>query len=435
MVRWRSFSAALLLAVGCGRFGYEFLPLRVEDGPDTNAGGAAGASADDPPADGGGSGGMRGAVDASAEVTPGDDAGTGAGGAAAPCSVVGSPAAWWDASFGRRRQLDFNNSNQSQALDDFVVLVVLRADGGTPFDYSHARPDGADLRFVDDDGVTQLKHHVERWQPGGASYVWVRVNRIDAASTSDHIWLYHDNATAPVVDDEPGTYAPEFGAVLHLGETNGAFRDSVSGIDCIWQPQAESARGASGAIAAAVTVANQGGIVCPNDMLLGMGDYTITAWVHPAPGNSAVYGTIVAVEGLTYPNPGPALVLRTSDLAVTAWYEGYLSGPAQAPESTWSMATVRVKVDGSSGVIEGRVNAGPWATLWSGDTTGEGVIAGSPLTIGTWIGDGFPDHFRGDIDEVRISTVMRSDDYLAVEYLSQSDALITQSAEMAALCP
>jgi hypothetical protein len=209
----------------------------------------------------------------------------------------------------------------------------------------------------------------------------------------------------------------------------------VSGIDCTWQPQAESARGASGAIAAAVTVANDAGIVCPTDMLLGMGDYTITAWVRPnVPGSATAYGTIVDVEGLTYPNAGPALVLRTSDLALTTWYDGYVSSPARVTESTWSMATLRVRVDSSSGVIEGRVNAGPWATLRFGDTTAEAVIAGSPLTIGTWIGDGFPAYFHGDIDEVRVSRVARSDDYLALEYLSQSDALITQSVELAAPC-
>lgn len=240
---------------------------------------------------------------------------------------------------------------------------------------------------------------------------------------------------APAIADERGTYAPDFAAVFHLGEASGAFRDGVGGTDCSWQTQAESARGAAGAIGAAVTVANGAGVVCPNDMLLGMGDYTITAWVHPdAPGSPTDYSTIVDVEGLTYPNPGPALILRTSDLAVATWYEGYVSGPARLSEGSWSMETARVKVDGSSGVIEGRVNNGPWVTLRSGDTTGEGVIAGSPLTIGTWIGDGYPAYFHGDIDEVRVSRVLRSDDYLAAEYLSQSDAFITQGSEQAAFC-
>src|SRR6185436_2753180 len=226
----------LLLAAGCGRFGYELLPLK----PDTSPGGPVNSVSvspvpgspvpGSPPPEDAGMGGRSAGVDASAAVNPGDeDAGSGAGSDAAPCQVLGAPADWWDPRFGQRRRLVFNNSGQSQALDDFVVLVVLRADGATPFDYSHARPDGADLRFVDDDGVTQLKHHVERWQPGGVSYLWVRVQRIDAAPASDHIWLYHGNPTASAVDDEAGTYAADFGAVFHLGEASGSFRDSVSG--------------------------------------------------------------------------------------------------------------------------------------------------------------------------------------------------------------
>lgn len=426
MARWWSFSGVLLLlAAGCGRFGYQPLPLKVEEGPDTD--GVDPMTEHRPTQDGG----INGGVDASASVTPGEDA----GGDAVPCQAVSAPADWWDPSFGYRRRLTFDNSGQSQALDDFVVLVVLRPSGGTPLDYHHVRPDGADLRFVDDDGVTLLKHHVERWQPGGVSYLWARVNRIDAASASDHIWLYHGNPTAPATEDEPGTYAPAFGAVFHLGETSGAFRDGVRGTNCNWRPEAGSARGAAGAIGAAVTVANSGGVVCPNDRLLGMGDYTITAWVRPnALGNPTDYGTIVAAERLFYPNAGPSLVLRTSDLAVSAWYNNYLSSPARLTDNTWSMATMRVKVDSSAGVIEGRVNTSRWETLRSGDTTQERVIAGSPLTIGTWIGDGAPDYFQGDIDEVRVSSVVRSDDYLAVEYLSQSDALITQSSEAAAFC-
>jgi biopolymer transport protein ExbB len=422
------FSGALfLLAAGCARFGYEFLPLNAGERPDTGDGGAVDPATEDPATDG------RASADAGATVSPVEDSGSGD---ATACQSMGALADWWDPSFGYRRRLAFNNSGQSQALDDFVVLVVLRGTGATSFDYNHARPDGADLRFVDDDGVTQLAHHVERWQRGGDSYAWVRIPRIDAAPASDHVWLYHGNPTAPAVADEPGTYAPEFGAVFHLGETSGAFRDGVTGIDCSWQPQAGAARGAAGAIGAAVTVANEAGIICPNDMLPGMGDYTLTAWVQPsAPGGSPEYGTIVGVEGLTYPNPGPALILRSSDFAVSAWYGEYVSGSARAAASTWSMATLRVRVDGSAGVIEGRVNTGPWATLRTGNTTQEAVIAGSTLTIGTWIGDGLPDYFQGEIDEVRVSRVARSDDYLRAEYLSQTDTLITQSSELAAFCP
>ena len=58
-------------------------------------------------------------------------------------------------------------------------------------------PNGADLRFVDADDSTLLDHEIESWNPGGTSYVWVRVPTIDGSSSSDFIYLYYDKTGAP----------------------------------------------------------------------------------------------------------------------------------------------------------------------------------------------------------------------------------------------
>jgi len=54
---------------------------------------------------------------------------------------------------------------------DFEVKVVLNTGN---FDYAHAMPNGADLKFFDE-GANKLSHWIESWNPGGTSVIWVKV--------------------------------------------------------------------------------------------------------------------------------------------------------------------------------------------------------------------------------------------------------------------
>jgi hypothetical protein len=65
------------------------------------------------------------------------------------------------------------------------------------------------------------------------------------------------------------------------------------------------------------------------------------------------------------------------------------------------------------------------------NTDGRGVANGAAaLVIGnTW------EDFHGLIDEVRISDVARSEDYVAAQYLSMTDVFITYADEAGRSCP
>ncbi len=62
----------------------------------------------------------------------------------------------------------------SEPLSGFPVLVKLYNGLGDGFRYSDMRADGADMAFTLEDG-TPLPHDVDTWNPGGDSYVWVRI--------------------------------------------------------------------------------------------------------------------------------------------------------------------------------------------------------------------------------------------------------------------
>src|SRR4051812_19915246 len=71
---------------------------------------------------------------------------------------------------------DGANLPAGTAVDGFPLLVRLHHDG---FDFSQAKPDGADVRFTTGDGKL-LAHQIEEWNAAaGTASLWVRVPRIE----------------------------------------------------------------------------------------------------------------------------------------------------------------------------------------------------------------------------------------------------------------
>ena len=90
-------------------------------------------------------------------------------------------------------------TNQAETLTDFPVLVVLSNNvGGSAFDYSHfLSPAGWDLRFRDAGDTTDLNYEIESWNTNGASHVWVRVPELagDGATAILAKWGDSDQST------------------------------------------------------------------------------------------------------------------------------------------------------------------------------------------------------------------------------------------------
>jgi len=137
---------------------------------------------------------------------------------------AGCPPDWWSCRWTRRRAITFNNASPGEALADFPVLLIL--DSGR-VDYASTQDTGADLRFVDANGVDELDHEIERWDKSGDSFVWVKVPQIDA-SDADFIWMYYGNvaASAPSAQKASQVWSNGFQAVYHFDQD---LRDSSGG--------------------------------------------------------------------------------------------------------------------------------------------------------------------------------------------------------------
>ncbi len=122
-----------------------------------------------------------------------------------------------------KRELTFNAQPLQEVLVDFPVLVTL---DDTRIDYAQTQPRGADLRFVDDDG-TLLAHEIEQWRPGGVSSIWVRIPRFDPR-TRKTITYFYGSDTARALSTSAQVFSA-YEAVYHLSDSlavNRVIRDA-----------------------------------------------------------------------------------------------------------------------------------------------------------------------------------------------------------------
>jgi hypothetical protein len=348
--------------------------------------------------------------------------------AGAPYAYSGiSGGRWWNSSWTFRKKLVFNNSQQVEDLIYFPVLVNLSLSN---FNYSKAKSDGSDLRFIDTDSKTQLNYHIEEWNPLGNSYIWVNVSQILGSSSSDFIWMYYGNPGASDNQDITGTYDGNYMGVWHLNETLGTHYDATSNNND-GTPQGGVTQNTAGNIDGADSFDGSGDFINfgTSDSLNISTGITIEAWVKPInidnPGNDQNIVNKFDTNARSY-------ILSLDDDA--------------GDNDDWDF-----KLSSSGTLTEGDIHAtnavdrNQWQYMvgtWSGTTM---ILYKNANVIGTnntfsgpiyqsatelWIGDGlYYDAYEGFIDEVRISNSARSADYIAASYLSMDNKYITYNPE------
>lgn len=201
--------------------------------------------------------------------------------------------AWWDDAWAYRRPVTITSPLASPLVD---AIVPVRLD--ETFDFGCARIDGADLRFVDDDGIV-FPHELDQWQPGEGAVAWVRVGQLDVAGQS--LWLYHGNERALAPTDEVWPASLGMQAVLHFGGDLDDARGEHHG-----RPAVDGARPqytSQGIVGAAVHYepilfnarVELMGSDAIDDAIEAAGAMTVTTWVHstPAVASPTEYQTVV----------------------------------------------------------------------------------------------------------------------------------------------
>jgi hypothetical protein len=345
--------------------------------------------------------------------------------------VVVEASDWWNDNWTLRKRLSFDNTAQSENLTNFPVMVKLDL---TNFDYAKANPDASDLRFIDSDAVTELTYHIEEWNSLGESNIWVNVTRIDGNSNSDYIWMYYNNPAATNSVDVWGTYDSEFVGVWHLNDSVGSVMDSTSnghngtalgGVDRSFTGMVDGAYDFEG---------DDDYIDFGNTpQLMITGDITLEAWINidtdPATYDYAImqlgdsgeaeaenwlYLLVLTPGGvgldvdIGHEYGGGIDEKRTYDanLQLDNWY--YLVATRDVSVNEW-----RLFIDGVQFDTPFVYGNGP-----------SGGDLGNLMVCMDWFNAAwrFTD---GTMDELRISSIPRSADWISAQYLSMTDDFIT----------
>lgn len=269
--------------------------------------------------------------------------------------------------------------------------VAVRLHSGN-FTFADAKPDGSDVRFMSADGKTPLKFHFEQFDaPNELATAWVQVPRVAGNTKAAGFVVEWGKADAVSSADAKGTYDAAQIFALHLsGPTvgNDATGNGNNAREAAGRPVAAGPLGASVEFDGAARMVLP---ASPSLRISSANGFTFSAWVKPA---AADNGKLMGMAGLN-------IVLASGTPAVSL-------GAAQVKASTPLKPGVwqHVAVTAAAGKV---------SLFVDGVAAGSGDLALTDLSGDVVLADGF----RGELDEIGLSGVARSADYIKALAVSQ----------------
>jgi biopolymer transport protein ExbB len=321
--------------------------------------------------------------------------------------AVALAASWWNNDWKFRKEigLDLSASGADVAGTPVDVPVLVRLSLANFSYFNDTKPDGSDFRVVAGDDKTPLKFHFEKYDVANQmALLWVRVPQIAAGSKSDKLYAYYGNPDAPSAADAPGTYDAPQVLVLTFSESSGLPQDLTAYKN---NPSSSTAVLAPSLIGGGAKFSGKESIAIPATAslrLLPNQGFTASAWLRV---EQAQQATVLA---LTDQGKSIELSLDGAKLTARAALGGTpaaVSQPADLSLSQWHHVALTV-------------GSGKLTLYVDGAAVGSAPVSpaelGGVLTIGS---SGSAKFLIGDLDEVEVSKVVRSGDWIKAAARSQ----------------
>ena len=326
-------------------------------------------------------------------------------------SIFRPIAPWWNRSWGLRRSVTI--ANHGTTLSDVPVLIPLSSSN---FSYANAQSNGMDVCFADS-SQTQLAFERDVYNTAGNSAFWIRIPTLPSGSTTVYMY-YNSQSTCPSTGS---VWDSNFRAVYHLSSDPSA---SV--------PDSANSNALTGiAMTAANLTSTQTGygflldgttqyLTAPDsptlqiasslslEVVYKLSSYTLNAHYLVEKGDSdfdnySLYLKRTGAFGCTSPIGCAAFEFRD---AGSSYFD--ITGAKDMTTGTWH--TLAANVDATGGTVDFYLDGSFSESL---PASLPGNMWPQVLSIGRQSFGASSFLFSGTMDEVRISSALRSADYFA----------------------
>ena len=296
------------------------------------------------------------------------------------------------------------------------------------------------------DGETQLKVEIEKWDDANEKAVLhcgITGDTLSSSADTDY-YLYYDSSHAANTDYVGDTnsevaesvWDSNFKMVQHMADaTTSTTYDSTSNDNDGTKLSANNPLEATGKIGEGQDFSsdyinsNSSAISSSLDITA---EVTLEAWVYSDADGAwqtivSRRGGIAAAQYGMSKEAGNKIGFAGGATGGCWWWPG--ASNTTIPTNGWTYVTVTWKNSDTS-----------YAYYFNGEGDGNGTYANHGITsqghnvgIGKNVDDSYyPETFNGDIDEVRISNIVRTADWIKASYNSGNDSLLTYGSEEAA---
>ncbi len=295
-----------------------------------------------------------------------------------------------------------NGANVSGSVTNFPLLLRFSSNN---FNFAEAQSDGRDIRFTTVAGAA-LSYQIEQWDAvNGKAAVWVRIPAIAGNSTQE-IVMYWGKSGVSTLSSGSSVFNSSNGyaSVHHMSDT---LVDTVG----TTTPANNSTTASNGLIGRSRTFAAGQGIQCGTSISglpTGNGPFSTGVWIRTSTFGKALLGwgnQSSQAKVVMYAAAPPRI-------SMDCFFGGAgITGTATVPTAEWVYIVHTYQSTGTrlylNGVLDASNNGGTM-----------NIPTSSRFDIGGFVPtDGFS--FVGEMDEVRISNVVRSADWVKLEYENQ----------------
>jgi biopolymer transport protein ExbB len=317
-------------------------------------------------------------------------------------------APWWNSDWTQRQSLTLDTGADASALTEpaGTATVLVRLHDGN-FQFVSAREDGSDLRFIAPDGKTVLSHQIESFDNLlNEAFVWVKLPDVKPSTKATfHVYYGNTDAAMPAPEKPADAYDADTILAYHFAARGAAPADTTANAN---NSDTVATTAESSLIGNGLRLLGTSPVLIPSTPSLEWKagqTTTISTWIKPA----ALEENAVILSRADGQN-SLRLLLDQGIPVIQLGSTRSQSGAALAP-GVWSHLVL--VADGKT--LKLFVNGAPYASI-----DGALPALSTPLAIGGLVTEtAGTSPFTGELDELTISKIARSDSWVKLTAATQ----------------